>query len=588
MKIAGNTDRVLAQEVAKSLLNTNTQLIGLSSYWEPNAFDDKDAEWVDKSGHDKTGRFMAYWNRASGKIAVDATVDYDDEGKNPWYFVPKKTGKFFITEPYAYPIAGKDVLMVSLMSPIMVGGKFIGVSGSDYPLSTLQELLSKVRPYGSGYAALISQNGMYASNPDEKKLSQPVADVPAEILSEIKAGRAAQFIDKEGMVNVFQPVQIGQSDIFWSLKVSFPLSAVMTGANQIMIVSIVLALASIALLAMVMLPLLSRITRPLVQLTATMHELAEGQGDLTKQLLVTSGDEIGQISSAFNAFISKIRDLVSEVATQSAQLDIASINLASNSQEVAKRSHQQSDESSATAAAMEEIAVSIAHVAESAGDANTSVGDANQLTQTAHRQLGDTVHEISGINESMGLVAQLVERLDGRTRDIASIANVIKDIAGQTNLLALNAAIEAARAGEQGRGFAVVADEVRKLAERTTQATIEISDKLSVIQQETTQVVGGVDSAVKQVDRGVNMSRTAAESIDGIHQASMRLVDQIKEIANAVQEQKSAGNEIARRLENISCSAQENDASVQDSVQAVNDLKSMADNLQGLVHRFKV
>ncbi|MEI7611992.1 MAG: methyl-accepting chemotaxis protein [Betaproteobacteria bacterium] len=588
MKTSGYTDRQLAQDVAKDMLNTNTQLIGLSSYWEPNAFDGKDAEWHGKPGHDKTGRFMAYWNRSSGKIAVEPTVDYDNEEKSPWYFVPKKTGKFFATEPYAFSVAGKDIMMVSLMSPIIVGGKFLGVSGSDYPLSTLQEILAKVKPYDVGYAALITQGGKYASNPDSKKLNAPAADVPASIVNDFKVGKSALYIDENGWVNVFEPIQIGVSDTFWSLKVSFPLSAVMSGANRIVMVSIVLAILSIALLALFMIPLLRALTSPLILLTSRMSELAEGQGDLTKRLPVKSEDEIGQISAAFNSFMDKLRELVSQIASQSSQLDVDAQNLASTSREVALRSNEQSDESSATAAAMEEIAVSIAHVAESAGEARASVDQANELTRNAQEQLMETVNEIGSISESMRTVSTLVGELDGRARDIGSITAVINDIAGQTNLLALNAAIEAARAGEQGRGFAVVADEVRKLAERTTQATHEISDKLSIIQQGTARAVGSVNTAVDQVGRGVQLSQTAATSIAGISEASNRLVDQIGEIDHAVKEQNVAGNDIARRLESISSSAQEIDASVKNNVAAAGELKTMADSLQMLVHKFKV
>ncbi len=214
MKQSGTPDRALAQEIAKSVLNSNQQLIGLSSYWEPDAFDGKDAEWIDKPGHDKTGRFMAYWNRSSGKIAVDATVDYDIEEKSPWYFIPKKTGKFFVTDPYNYPIGGKDVLMISLMSPIIENSKFLGVSGLDYPLSYLQGVLDKVKPFDSGYAALISQNGIYASHPDTSKLGKLADDLPKEVLDSIKNGKTTQAI-KDGIVDIYQPVQIGTSDIYW-------------------------------------------------------------------------------------------------------------------------------------------------------------------------------------------------------------------------------------------------------------------------------------------------------------------------------------------------------------------------------------
>ncbi|MFT3850880.1 MAG: methyl-accepting chemotaxis protein [Propionivibrio sp.] len=588
LKGSSNPDRVAAQEIAKEMLERNPQLIGLSSYWEPDAFDGKDLEWADKPGHDKTGRLMAYWNRGSGKIDVEPAVDYDSEEKAPWYFVPKKTGSFYITDPYPYTIAGKEVQLVSLLSPIMVDGKFVGVVGSDYPLATIQDLVAQIKPYASGYGALITQTGIYASNPDSQKIGKAAEDVSQEILNDIKIGKRAQLIDGAGWVHIYEPVRIGTSDVNWSLRVSFPLDSVMAGARKIMTISVILTVSALFILGVVLIPLMRGITRPIVRLTETMHELAKGQGDLTKQLPVTSRDEIGQISSAFNAFMGKLRELISEVASQSGQIEEAAQVLEGNGREIADRSNGQLDASVATATAMKEIATSISLVADSAGGARASVDEMNALTRQAQTQLSETVQDIVSINESMQSVSHLVEQLDLRARDIGSITAVINDIAGQTNLLALNAAIEAARAGEQGRGFAVVADEVRKLAERTAVATNEISDKLTIIQGDTTKAVTSVGSAVERVTQGVERSQTAAGSIEGIATAAGRLVEQIGDIDAAAHEQHAATNDVARRLADISALAQENDASVQSNVEASQGLRAMAGNLQMLVQRFRI
>ncbi len=362
----------------------------------------------------------------------------------------------------------------------------------------------------------------------------------------------------------------------------------MSDANHILAVSIILAFSSIAILALFMFFTLRTFMNPLVKLSNTMQALANGQGDLTVQLPVTSKDEIGQISVAFNSFIMTLRDLMRSIVNQSSLLDKATEILADNSQTVAHRSSIQSDDSSATAAAMEEIAVSIALVSDSTMEASESVVLSDKLTQQANDQLFEIVNEINHIRDSIQSIQQLVTRLNSSAHDISSIIGVINEISGQTNLLALNAAIEAARAGEQGRGFAVVADEVRKLAERTTNATVEIRDKLSVIQTETSNAISGVNVAVDNVNKGVSLSKEVSESLVGVKQASISLVTKIDDIAHAVKEQKVAGNDIASRLEGISGSAQENNVSLQDNLRELQELKSMASQLQELVGQFKL
>ena len=509
-----------------NLLKANPDVLAYSTLWEPNALDGKDADYIDKKpAHDKTGRYLPYWNRGSGQIAVEPLVDYDKAGANDWYAIPQRTLKDALIEPYLYKVMGKDVLMTSLMSPLLIDGKFVAVVGADFPLSGLQASLAKVKPFDAGSVTLISNGGLYATHADATRLAKQADDLPPAALAAIKAGQPYEYIEN-GQAHLFSPLVVGNGGTPWSLRVSFPLSAVMGPANAIVVTTLVVALLSLLGMGVVLMLAMHTVTRPLKRLSGAMAELARGQGDLTSRLKVERRDEIGQISGAFNDFVSRIQGLITDIKQQSGLLDETSHNLTSTTSSIAERSRRQSDASASTAASVEEMTVSITHVADYARESNQAARSTDELTRDAAQRIQATADEIAAINVSMHDVKSGVEQLDGRAREISAIAAVIHDIAGQTNLLALNAAIEAARAGEQGRGFAVVADEVRKLAERTTQATVQIGDMLSGIQQESSAAVSHVEQASQKVEHGVAMSREAAAAIDAIQRNIHQLTDQ--------------------------------------------------------------
>ena len=254
---------------------------------------------------------------------------------------------------------------------------------------------------------------------------------------------------------------------------------------------------------------------------------------------------------------------------------------------MATASQHQSDATSSMAAAIEEMTVSVNHISDNAKDTQQNSLNSVALSEEGFGRVEAATHEIREIATTVSDASTRIHRLEERANQISSIAGVIKDIAGQTNLLALNAAIEAARAGEQGRGFAVVADEVRKLAERTSTATIEIEQMISGIQEDTVLVVGAMGAALPQVEAGVKAAEGAAESLRQIKDGAESTLSRIREVASATKEQSEASTNIAQRVEQISQMVEETTAAMQSTAETAAEMEKISGELSQLISRFR-
>ena len=204
-------------------LRANPDLLAFSCGCEPNALDGEDAQFANQSpGHDQTGRYVPYWNRGSGRVELEPLANYDVAGENDYYEIPRKTRQDTLMEPYAYPVAGKEVLMTSLMLPLLVQGKFIGVVGADYALSQLQTELAASKPFGMGAVALLSNQATYVTHPDVARLGKPASDLPEAVRAAISQGKPYQYVDDAHIARVFQPLNIG-GHTPWSMMVMFDL-----------------------------------------------------------------------------------------------------------------------------------------------------------------------------------------------------------------------------------------------------------------------------------------------------------------------------------------------------------------------------
>ena len=326
------------------------------------------------------------------------------------------------------------------------------------------------------------------------------------------------------------------------------------------------------------------------QIENVQHATAEVKQslDLTLRIPVSGTDEMAQVATSVNSLLDEFHGVLKRMQEAGNQASQASDGLSHSVTQLAAAVDQQNEATSSMAAAVEEMAVTVAHVSDSSTTAQNIAQQSLAVASDGGLVIDKTVRDMGTMAETVLRTSETMEALGKRTTEIGSIAGTIKEIADQTNLLALNAAIEAARAGEQGRGFAVVADEVRKLAERTSTATQEIATVIGAIQGETRNAMDDMHRVVEQVSANANGARQAGESIVKIRDGSVRVVDVSADIASALKEQSSASELIAKQVERIASMSEENAAAMGETKSASGTMKGLSREMLELVGRFKV
>jgi methyl-accepting chemotaxis protein len=309
-------------------------------------------------------------------------------------------------------------------------------------------------------------------------------------------------------------------------------------------------------------------------------------GDLASPIDCAPGDQTSLLANLRN-MQDHLRQMIGTIVDHAEQVASAATQLLAASEEVTSRARHQSDAASSMAASVEEMAVSIDQVKENAGEANDISQTADKISEEGAAVIHGAASEMHRIAEAVQSSSEIVEELGRQSDQISSIVNTIKEIADQTNLLALNAAIEAARAGEQGRGFAVVADEVRKLAERTSLSTTEITDMVAKIQNGTRSAVGSMQAGVEKVSSGVDLANRAGDSINQIREGAQRVSQVVTGISDSITEQSVASNDIAKKLEVIAQMAEESVLAVAHTNDAARRLQSLSASLHETVARFR-
>ncbi len=386
----------------------------------------------------------------------------------------------------------------------------------------------------------------------------------------------------EGLVDIAHKILAEEDRLHESAKVRMVTSY--QTVRVVLLVAMVGLIAGIAVLAALM---IRRISSALSALESTMTQ-ASSQHDLRLRAAATGGDEIAAAGGSFNTMLESFQRLVGDISQQASGVASNAVAVSGAVSEISGGVSTLNDSTVTVAASIEELTVSINHVRDNAEQTLEISRESASLASTGGEVVGRTVSRMLSTVDHVQASAERIEALGQQTADISGIVATIREVADQTNLLALNAAIEAARAGEQGRGFAVVADEVRKLAERTAHATHDIAEKIAAIQGQAQQAVSGMHDMVEQVRENAEQAREAGEVIVRIEEGAHKVVDVAGEITSALREQSVASDTIARQLETIARSSDESTAALAQASDSVRALEGMAARMREAAARFKV
>jgi methyl-accepting chemotaxis protein len=462
---------------------------------------------------------------------------------------------------------------------------------STQPLVDLQTLVGslKQRPDIS-YAVVINKNVEAIAHSDSKKIGKFYSDdytLAGAGKGQPKHSKWYADVQQVWVYDIMTPVYVN-GELYGAFDIGVPITEVSSAVQDIVLTQLAAIIAIFLICVGVLMWLLNRFFKPLIGLQEALQNIATGDGDLTLRLPVHGNDEIAHISRAFNVFVGNINKIISQVLQTATGLGLSATELRSQSLHALSRGQDQSEQTLLVVTSMNEMIATINEISRNAAGAADSADTANNETHSGSKILQGSTNTINTLATEMNNMSQVIGSLAERTQSIGSILDVIRGISEQTNLLALNAAIEAARAGEAGRGFAVVADEVRNLATKAAHSTDEIQNMIDQLQQEAKNAVNVMDSSKALTVQGSQATEEAQKALEKISVQVMAILNMNTQVATATEEQSCVANEININMDMVNNSVQEGLSASKELELTSQNLEQLANTLDQHVRAFKI
>jgi len=591
-----NRNKVM--DILRIILEENPVFTGVYTCWEPDGFDGVDTNYIEKRGHDKSGRFAPHWHlNDKGKPEVTPLLacPIHSPGGVPgkWYDIPKKKMKDYILDPFRHLVIDKNVMITSLTAPIIANGQFYGVVGVDIRLDFIQSMADNLDIYGrSGKLKVISNNGKLVGvtgSPNlvgrSIKMGQNHKDYEKDLSIIQKGKEERRFVDDN--LEIFTPLRIGKTETPWSINVLVPEDKVTAVATKSMWKMIVIGAICADLALVVLLIITMRIVLPIKQITKLATEIGKGnlKVDIPSEY---RSDELGVLMESFKSMLESLRGQLQHIMKSVGTLNLSSKEISVSGTQLVSSSTETLTSVEETTTTVEEVKQIAKEAKKKAKNISDSAQKAAQISGEGRKAVDETIERMGLIRDQMLSIDDSIMRLSEQVQSISEIIGTVDDLADQSNLLAVNAAIEATKAGEQGKGFTVVAQEIRVLADQSKQATDKVRTILTDIQKARDTAVMATEKGAKAVEAGVEQSRKAGESI-------LELANSVDEAAQAgvviaamTQEQSVGMDQIANAMQHVKEATSQNVDASKKLEDTAKSLSKMGKDLEELTKGYKV
>ncbi|TGE84847.1 methyl-accepting chemotaxis protein [Pseudoalteromonas sp. KS88] len=509
-----------------------------------------------------------------------------DPRERPWYKTAvQANGETIRTNAYYWAI--DDMVIVSTVKAIKDNGNIVGVQGMDVSLNGLTDIIADIKLGETGYLMLIEDSGTILVDPKNndyrfKKLSE-VADGKYQALANNTAGQFELTLNNtDYLASIYTSRSLG-----WKFIAFVEKSEVMSAANTITLYIIFISAVLIAVFIIIASYIAKLISAPIVEVSDGLTEISRGGGDLTQRLSIKTKDETAKLANSFNLFLNLIADLVNQINECAQKVSDTSLQTSSEASQLTSSTSQQQQALEMAATAINEMAATANEVSASCANAADLAMQTQKASEIGQSVITETVQSVASLSDVITKATSDISQLDAESENIMSILSVIRGIAEQTNLLALNAAIEAARAGEHGRGFAVVADEVRALSQRTSESTEEIAGQLDKLRTMSGQVSSEMKRSLERTEKTVGLSQSAQQQFTEITESIVTISDLNTQIATAAEEQQHVAEDINRNVIEIKNAADDVSEIATSTSENGDKLNVLSDTLTALVGKFK-